>query len=111
MSKEVTKKDILNCKLDFECPQQWANLTPTDDSGVQYCQQCQKNVYLCLTQAELDTALAQGKCVSFFDLNSILPKNPNPELMERLVSVDVEMRMGFRDPFRQKRVRTILEDE
>ncbi|MDM4018955.1 hypothetical protein [Roseiconus lacunae] len=61
--------DITNCdsRLRFDCPKQWANLSPTDRRDVRRCQSCQRLVYFCYTQTELDQQRNAGECVAFCD--------------------------------------------
>lgn len=57
---------FLNCKLEFECPMNWFDLTPTYDARVKYCDSCNKDVHLCITQDELDDHAEQGRCIAYF---------------------------------------------
>ncbi len=56
---------FLNCTMAFECSADWHKLTPTSREGVRHCATCDKNVYFCTTQEELDAHAAQGRCVAF----------------------------------------------
>lgn len=62
--------EFLNCKLEFECPKNWFDLAPTYDAKVKYCDSCNKDVHLCVTQEELHSHVAQRHCIAFF-------KNPD----------------------------------
>lgn len=62
--------EFLNCELEFECPKNWFDLAPTYDAKVKYCDSCNKDVHLCLTQEELDSHITQRHCIAFF-------KNPD----------------------------------
>lgn len=57
---------FLNCEMEFECPKNWFELTETKQTGVKHCSTCQKNVHLCITQAELDDFAHKGDCIAFF---------------------------------------------
>lgn len=57
---------FLNCEMEFECPQNWFELTQTEQAGVKHCSACQKNVYLCITQEELDVFSLKSDCIAFF---------------------------------------------
>jgi hypothetical protein len=57
---------FLNCEMQFECPKNWFELTETEQAGVKHCSTCQKNVYLCVTQDELDNFAHKGECIAFF---------------------------------------------
>lgn len=56
---------FLNCTMAFECSADWHQLTPTNLEDVRHCATCDKNVYFCTTQEELDAHAAQGDCVAF----------------------------------------------
>jgi hypothetical protein len=58
-------RPILNCALKLECPKTWTGLYRTDKDSVRHCQQCKRNVTLCMSQSELDALTAAGKCVVF----------------------------------------------
>lgn len=55
---------IQHCSFEFECPQDFSKLVETKDSSIRFCNQCQKNVYLCLTTADLVKHSQAGHCVS-----------------------------------------------
>ena len=58
--------EFLNCELEFECPKNWFDLAPTYDTKVKYCDSCNKDVHLCVTQEELDSHVTQRHCIAFF---------------------------------------------
>jgi len=60
------KHQFLNCEMEFKCPKNWFELTDTEQAGVKHCSTCQKNVYLCITQNELDDFANKGECIAFF---------------------------------------------
>lgn len=57
---------FLNCELEFECPMNWFDLTPTHDAKVKYCEACNKDVHLCVTQEDLDAHAEQRRCIAYF---------------------------------------------
>lgn len=57
--------DIINCDLEFDCPQEWAKLVPTQDERVRHCAACGKGVTFCSTMDELSAAAGAGLCVAF----------------------------------------------
>ena len=61
---------FLNCEFEFECSMNWFDLTPTYDTKVKYCDSCNTNVHLCVTQEELDRHAEQRHCIAYF-------KDPN----------------------------------
>lgn len=64
--------DIRNCDVRFQtrCPKQWADLTPTDENTVRYCNECQQNVYFCHSSEELKRRTGNDQCVAFCDADT-----------------------------------------
>ena len=62
-----TNRTVRNCPLPVfrkVCPRTWDALTPTTQSTVRHCQQCNQSVYLCVSDEEtLDHAKA-GHCIA-----------------------------------------------
>lgn len=73
--------DIRNCVLGFKCDQQWGsmelvkkapfgdyvpsvNIYEDNPSEVRFCSKCQKNVYECQTDEELQDNIWLNRCVS-----------------------------------------------
>lgn len=52
--------------MAYECPKDWFELTPTKKAGVKKCNTCDKEVYLCLEQGELNERIAEGVCIAYF---------------------------------------------
>ncbi len=61
-----TTRTIRNCLPVFRlvCPQRWEELTPTDLPTVKHCGQCDRQVYLCSTDAETITHAQAGDCIA-----------------------------------------------
>ncbi|CAL1143749.1 unnamed protein product [Cladocopium goreaui] len=59
--------DIENCAGDweFQCPQLWDALKPTDDPKKRYCETCRENVYFCDSIEEVQSHASQRRCVAF----------------------------------------------
>lgn len=55
---------IIHCEFEYECPLNWAELKPTKNANVRYCDQCAKEVTLCLDDAQIDAAWEQGLCIA-----------------------------------------------
>lgn len=53
---------IINCKFEFQCNQQWKDMSKTPFSNVRFCDQCQKEVYMCKTQKQADWLSLKGLC-------------------------------------------------
>ncbi len=88
--------EFLNCEMEFECPKDWFELSETNSAGIKHCSACNKNVYLCVTQEELDGFALKGECIAFFS---------NPDLPTRLQLSREKAEVNRRDPnFRLERV-------
>lgn len=62
--------------MEFNCPNQWDELTVTADPLVRYCEECGKQVHFVDRQAELEDAAAKGKCIAFYnqEKDDLLPE-------------------------------------
>ena len=58
------KAPIKGCIFEFECPKTWGSLQKTNIDSVRYCGSCQRNVYLSVGVAELNTNVLKGRCVA-----------------------------------------------
>lgn len=63
--------DIQNCDQHFQyrCPKRFSELEATKMPAVRFCSACNRNVYFCLSQAELDRRATRGECVAFMLAN------------------------------------------
>jgi hypothetical protein len=57
---------ILNCKFAFKCTETWDALERTEEDGVRYCNACERTVTFIRSQADQESAAAQGKCVAAY---------------------------------------------
>ena len=64
MKKVETTIRNIECTFEFKCDRQWDDLETQIASNIKFCKQCEKNVYLCKTQKELDHARSLGRCIS-----------------------------------------------
>lgn len=64
MKKVETTLRNIECTFEFKCDKQWDDLETQVASNIKFCKQCQKDVYLCKTQEELDLARSLGRCIS-----------------------------------------------
>lgn len=55
---------IINCEFEYECNLDWDLLRKTDNPMVNYCDQCKKEVKLCLSNEEIDGAWEAGTCIA-----------------------------------------------
>ena len=60
----IDEYQIRNCTFAFRCTQTWDSLSPTNDSSVRYCKDCDRGVHLCRTDSELTDAIKQNYCVA-----------------------------------------------
>lgn len=106
--QKPVNQQFLNCKFEFECPMNWFDLTATNDAGVKYCETCNNDVHLCLTQEDLDTHAEQRHCIAYFkdvDLNTRL--RLRREVCEALIPSNRPIMLtGFPSP--AKRISEIL---
>lgn len=93
------------CRMKFVCPQQWSNLTKTEDYAIRHCQVCGRDVHYCGSSFELEKAIAAKRCVAIHtdsakkrERSSIMlgepsglyqatPKMPPPSIWRRLLTV------------------------
>jgi hypothetical protein len=69
---EITQTPIENCGVldsaeglfEFECPQRWNRLTPTDEPSVRFCDSCKQHVHFCSSLAEAEALGARGACIA-----------------------------------------------
>lgn len=55
---------IINCEFEYECDLDWDLLNKTNDPLVNFCDQCKKEVKLCLSNEEIDRAWEVGACIA-----------------------------------------------
>ena len=68
--------EIRNCKFAFKCPKFWSELTETHSLGVRFCDSCQQDVYRCVTDEDIASAIRHNRCVA------ILQDSGEPESEE-----------------------------
>ena len=56
---------IQDC-FEFQCPQRWENLEPTDQPGVKHCGECDRDVHKATNKAQLLKLGDEGKCAAYF---------------------------------------------
>ena len=79
---------IKGCVFKFECPKTWGLLQKTNVDTVRYCESCQRNVYLSVGAAELDTNVLKGRCIA------VPIEKPNTSRRKYAVSVG-DCTLGF----------------
>ena len=57
---------IRNCAVRFRkvCPQTWELLSPTPAEGVKFCSTCQREVFLCESDADALRHAQAGRCIA-----------------------------------------------
>jgi uncharacterized protein (TIGR02996 family) len=65
---------LLNCgdsgskdpvlRFAYQCPNRWADLTPTPQADRRYCGECRKDVHFCHSKQEAEEHAVQGHCVA-----------------------------------------------
>jgi hypothetical protein len=56
--------NIRNCKLGYECKQDWFGLVETKDEHIKYCSECEKSVYMIVNDTDLMEAIRGNRCVA-----------------------------------------------
>lgn len=67
--------DIRNCKFGFECHQSWDKLLKRKEKNIKFCNECEKEVYLIETNAELMDAIKFNYCVAIKVRHDELPQS------------------------------------
>jgi len=130
MSTEQSLQDqqeFLNCAMEFECPKDWFALEPTDKAEIKHCNQCKKEVHLCVNQEELNQAVEQQLCVAFFKHPTLLTRlnlkslgNEKDSEIRSFTRMTVgypssqrqiEFTESFEAPSRRKKSKTSLEEK
>mgnify|MGYP000742321081 CR=1 FL=1 len=57
---------IENCEysVKYECPLKWKNLKKTDDPTIRFCNECNKNVYQCKNENDMDEHIKLNHCIA-----------------------------------------------
>lgn len=58
------RRSVETVEFAYECPKDWAAMTPTDDEMVRHCGACQKHVYFCETISDARHHAWAGECVA-----------------------------------------------
>ena len=72
---------IQDC-FEFQCPQRWEDLEPTDQPGVKHCGECDRNVHKATNKAQLLKLGDEGKCAAYFAYEQALLGMPAPTFNE-----------------------------
>lgn len=56
---------IKNCVFGFQCPKSWDTLKALEESSnIKHCDKCDKSVFLCESEQQLNDAIEKGVCVA-----------------------------------------------
>ncbi|WHZ15044.1 MAG: hypothetical protein OJF52_001885 [Nitrospira sp.] len=54
----------ISCRFRFKCPQTWNRLQATDVEGVRHCPECERDVYLAMTEEDFRRHSEEGLCIA-----------------------------------------------
>jgi hypothetical protein len=54
----------ITCQFRFKCPQFWDRLQPSAEEEVRHCPECQRDVYLALTEEDFRKHSDEGRCMA-----------------------------------------------
>jgi hypothetical protein len=68
----------ISCEFSFKCPKQWDRLQPTSLEGVRHCPECDRDVYLALSEEDFRRHADEGRCVAVrvFASNTLATAEP-----------------------------------
>ena len=78
--------DIRNCSFGFKCNQKWEDLSKRKEKNIKYCLECEKEVYLIETNAELMDAIKFNHCVAIKVRHDEIPKTKRPSITVGMLS-------------------------
>jgi len=55
---------IRNCTFAFKCSAVWNELEVTDEDDVRFCNDCQREVFLCLDDDDLARNIKLNRCIT-----------------------------------------------
>lgn len=54
----------IRCRFRFKCPQLWDRLEQTGVEGTRHCPECERDLYLALTEEDFRRHGEEGRCVA-----------------------------------------------
>lgn len=67
-NSHIQKTSIINCEIncefEYQCPLDWDLLDKTKDPMISFCNECKREVKLCLSDEEIDRAWESGACIA-----------------------------------------------
>jgi uncharacterized protein (TIGR02996 family) len=82
------RRSLETVAFAFECPKDWAGMTPTDDERVRQCTACGKNVHFCDTVGEARNHAWVGDCVAVNVARSRTPGDLEMPMMAGIIAPD-----------------------
>ena len=79
----------LDGHLSFRCRNRWEALTPTEDSAVRHCGDCDHQVHWCDSDAALKALSKAGSCIAIDPEYLNLPAHSEPMVGRPLLPQDV----------------------
>lgn len=66
VSHMLNDKNIRNCKFAYKCTKKWNDLSQISGriDNIRFSDECDQEVILCVTDAQLSRAIRQNKCVA-----------------------------------------------
>jgi hypothetical protein len=55
---------VRNCTIAYQCNTKWENLTDDGIEGVRFCEKCEKEVHLCVSDAEVIDSIRRNLCIA-----------------------------------------------
>ncbi len=71
----------ISCDFSFQCPKRWERLSPTDHDGIRHCPECNRDVYLALTEEVFRQHASEGLCVAVRVLQTNVPEEDSKEVL------------------------------
>lgn len=78
---------MIQCRLAFECPKKWADLSPTRDKNIKFCDECNSEVYWVSNPLEISAYIKESKCIAFESNKTLMLGQPDGVLTECYVLV------------------------
>ncbi len=62
----LSGQKIRNCRFAYKCTKKWSDLRQTQRyiDNVRFCDECEQEVHLCITDAQLSKAIRENKCIA-----------------------------------------------
>ena len=82
---------LRNCNFKFRCTQEWLLLEVTSEESVRFCKDCQKDVHLVKSLADLHACLKNDFCVAVpFDFDKEPWDDRSNHLIGMITSIETD---------------------